>query len=65
MGGERASLTQKSMDESNIKVVMVVFFDRKGTVHHEFVRGQMVNKQLYQELLGHSRDALHRKRPEL
>jgi len=31
---------------------VVVFFDWKGTVDHEFVpRGQMVNKQLYQEVL--------------
>jgi hypothetical protein len=38
----------------------------EGIVHHECVpRGQMVNKQLYQEVLVHLRDALHRKRPEL
>jgi len=43
-----------------------VFFDWKGIVHHEFVpRGQMVNKQLYQEVLAHLRDAVRRKRPEL
>jgi len=35
-------------------------------VHHEFVpRGQMVNKQLYQEVLARLRDAVRRKRPEL
>ena len=44
----------------------VVFFDWKGIVHHEFVpHGQMVNKQLYQEVLANLRDAVHRKRPEL
>ena len=42
------------------------FFDWKGIVHHEFVpRGQTVNKQLYQEILAHLRDAVCRKRPEL
>jgi len=43
-----------------------VFFDWKGIVHHEFVpRGQMVNRQLYQEVLARLRDVVGRKRPEL
>ena len=47
-------------------MLLVVFFDWKGIVHHEFVpRGQMVNKQLYQEVLVRLRDAVRRKRPEL
>jgi len=42
------------------------FLIGKGIVHHEFVpRGQMVNKQLYQEVLARLRDAVRRKRPEL
>jgi hypothetical protein len=46
--------------------MLVVFFDWNGNVHHEFVPcGQMVNKQLYQEVLVHLRDAVRRKRPEL
>jgi len=46
--------------------MLVVFFDWKGIVHHEFVpRGQKVNKRLYQEVLAHLRDAVCRKRPEL
>jgi hypothetical protein len=54
------------MSRSKIKVLLIVVFDSKGIVHHEFVPcGQMVNKQLYQEVLTHLRDALHRKRPEL
>ena len=54
------------MSQSKMKVMLVVFFDWKGVVHHEFVpRGQMVNKQLYQEVLVHLRDAVHRKMPEL
>jgi hypothetical protein len=49
-----------------IKVLLVVFFDWKGIAHHEFVpRGQMVNKQLYQEVLALLRDAVRRKGPEL
>jgi len=54
------------MSQSKIKVFLVVFFDWKGIVHHEFVpHGQVVNKQLYQEVLVHLRDAVLRKRPEL
>ena len=53
----------KSTDES-VKDQGV--FDWKGIVHHEFVsRGQMVNKQLYQEVLARLRDAVRRKTPEL
>ena len=54
------------MSRSKIKVMLVVYFDLKGIVHHEFVpRGRMVNKQLYQEILARLRDAVLRKRPEL
>ena len=45
--------------------MLVVFFDWKGIVYHEFVpRGQVVNKQLYQEVSARLRDAVRRKRPE-
>jgi len=41
-------------------------FDWKGIVYHEFVtRDQMVNKQLYQQVLARLRDAVRRKSPEL
>jgi len=54
------------MSQSKIKVLVVVFFDWKGIVHHEFAPcGQMVNKQLCQEVLAYLRDAVRRKRPEL
>jgi hypothetical protein len=54
------------MSRSKIKVMLVVFFDWKGTVHREFVsRGQMVNKQLYQDVLARLMDDVHRQRPEL
>ena len=53
------------MIRSKIKVMLVVFFNWKGIVHHEFVpRGQMVNKQLYQEVLARLSDAVRRKRPK-
>jgi len=54
------------MSWSAIMVMLLVFFDWKGIVHHEFVpHGQMANKQLYQEVLAHLRDAVHRIRPEM
>jgi len=54
------------MNWSEIKVMLVVFFDWKGIVHHEFVpHGQMANKQLYQEVLARLRDVVRRMRPEL
>jgi len=54
------------LSRSKIKVMLVLFFDWKVIVHHEFVpSGQMVNKQLYQEPLALLRDAVLRKRPEL
>jgi len=46
--------------------MLVVFLDWKGIVRHESVlHEQMINKQLYQEVLAHLRDAVRRKRPEL
>jgi len=54
------------MSWSEIKVMLVVSFDWKGIVHHEFVsRSQMAINRFYQEVLAHLRDAVFRKRPEL
>jgi len=65
--GERISSTKKArMSRSKIMVMLVVFFDSKGIVLHEFVpRDQMVNKQLYHEVLARLRNAVRSKRPEL
>jgi len=65
-GSPRLKKKKPRMSRSKIKMTLVVFFDWKGTVHHEFLpRGQMVNKQLYQEVLARLRGAVRRKRPEL
>jgi len=60
-------LDQKCTDVSvKFKGVFGCVFDWKGIVHHEFLpRGQMLNKQLYQEFLARLRDAVRRKMPEL
>jgi len=66
MGKGSPRPTKAQMSQSNIEVSLVLFFDWKGIIHHEFVpHGQIVNKQLYQEVLSHLRDAVRRKRPEL
>jgi len=37
---------------SNVKVMLIVFFDWKGIVHHEFVpRGETVNKEFYLKVM--------------
>ena len=53
MGMKLKPRCKQSTDESvRDLVTLVVFFDWKGIVHHEFLpHGQMVNKQLYQEVL--------------
>jgi len=59
--GKGSSQPKKArMSWLKIKVMLVVFFDWKGNVHC-----QMVNKQLYQEVLARLRDAVCRKKPEL
>ena len=51
--------------KSNVKVMVVVFFDEAGVVHHEYVpHGQIVNQTYYLEVLRRLRDAVRRKRLE-
>jgi hypothetical protein len=66
--GERVSSTKKKNTDESVKDQGGVYcvFDWKGILRHEFVLcGQMVKKQLYQQVLARLRDAVHRKRPEL
>jgi transposase len=45
--------------------MLIVFFDWKGVVHHEFVpRGETVNKEFYLKVMKRLREAVRRKRPE-
>ena len=51
---------------SNVKTMLIVFFDVRGIVHREFVPpGQTVNQGFYLEVLRRSGDNVRRKRPEL
>lgn len=54
------------MSRSNVKTLLIVFFDYKGIVHHEYApSGQTVNKEYYIEVLRRLRDAIRRRRPDL
>jgi len=51
--------------KSNVKTMLIAFFDIDGLVHHEYVpRGQTVNKEFYKTVLLRLRDAVRRHRPE-
>ena len=51
--------------KSNVKTMLIAFFDIDGLVHHEYVpRGQTVNKEFYKTVLQRLCDAVRRHRPE-
>jgi len=52
--------------KSNLKSMIITFFDIKGIVHKEFVpTGQTVNSGFYCEVLGRLREKVRRHRPQL
>ncbi|UYV83543.1 TTC21B [Cordylochernes scorpioides] len=52
--------------QSNVKVLLTVFFDCRGVVHHEFLpQGRTVNKEYYLQVMRNLREAIRQKRPEL
>ncbi|UYV65545.1 hypothetical protein LAZ67_3004659 [Cordylochernes scorpioides] len=51
---------------SNVKVLLTVFFDFRGVVHHEFLpQGRTVNKEYYLQVMRNLREAIRQKRPDL
>jgi len=51
---------------SNVKMMLIVFFNVRGIVHWEFVPpGQTVNQEFYLEVLRRLRENVRRKHPEL
>ncbi|UYV75280.1 hypothetical protein LAZ67_12003281 [Cordylochernes scorpioides] len=51
---------------SNGKVLLTVFFDCRGVVHHEFLpQGRTVNKEYYLQVMRNLREAIRQKRPDL
>jgi hypothetical protein len=54
------------MSESQMKTMLVTFFDTKSIVHFEFIpQGQTVSRAYHVEILKRLREAVHRKSPEL
>jgi len=52
--------------KSNIKTMLICFFDIRGVVHTEFVpQGHTVNQELYLGVLRRLRNSIRQKRPEL
>ncbi|UYV60743.1 hypothetical protein LAZ67_1002089 [Cordylochernes scorpioides] len=51
---------------SNMKVLLTVFFDCRGVVHHEFLpQGRTANKEYYLQVMRNLREAIRQKRPDL
>ncbi|UYV80207.1 hypothetical protein LAZ67_18002011 [Cordylochernes scorpioides] len=51
---------------SNVKVLLTLFFDCRGVVHHEFLpQGRTVNKEYYLQVTRNLREAIRQKRPDL
>jgi hypothetical protein len=60
----RSKRARKS--RSKIKSMLIVFFNIRGVVHHDFVpQGQTVNAAFYVEVSKRLRESLRRVRPEL
>ena len=54
------------MSRSQVKTMLVCFFDHKSIVHYEFIaQGQTVNQQCYSEVVTRLRESVRRKRPGL
>jgi hypothetical protein len=61
-----AIIKQMRQVKSNVKSMIIIFFDIKGIVHKEFIlAGQRVNSAYNCELLRQLRENLRRLRPEL
>ena len=55
-----------SVSKLKIKVMLIVFFNQKGMVHHDFVpEGETVNHHFYQQVLIHLHNQVRHSRQEL
>ena len=57
---------KKRQSRSNVKTMLVVFFDSTGIVHHEYAPwGQRVNEEYYKSVVERLRENVSKKRPVL
>ena len=55
--------TCESKENSQVKVMLITFFDHQGMVHHEFVpQWQTVNQHFYEDVLTQLVNKIHQKR---
>ena len=63
---EEPRLKKVHQVRANVKVLLTVFFDCNGVVHHEFLpQGRTFNKEYYLEVMCRLREAIRQKRTEL
>jgi hypothetical protein len=59
-------IPKKAQVRRKLKVLLTVYFDYRGIVHHSYApKGQTINKEYYLEVIHHLRDAVRLKRPDL
>ena len=62
MEASRRTKIEKSMTNSNVKALLIVFFDCNGVMHHEFLpQGRTINKEYYVEVRGRLHEANRQK----
>ena len=63
---KRPRLKKVRQVRSYVKVLLTVFFDCNGVVHHEFLKqGRTLNKEYYLEVMSRLRQAIRQKRTKL
>ncbi len=63
LGPDEARPVKARKALSTRKCMLVTFFDFKGMVHFEFVRGRTVNSEMFAQILGRLKTAILTKRP--
>ncbi len=63
---EHSAFQKISISKSRVKTMLILFFDSKGVIHHEYVSGdQTVKATFYIQVLGYLCKLIVRVRPEI